>query len=114
MAEVGIPLGGGSDSPVETMNPIWGIDCAVNRTDLTHLPVKGWHASQCLTVPQAISLYTRGSAYTEFSEHRKGQIAEGMLADFIVLSEDIFEVEARRIRDIQVLETYVGGRPVLE
>lgn len=114
MAEVGIPLGGGSDSPVETMNPIWGIDCAVNRTDLTHLPVKGWHASQRLTVPQAISLYTRGSAYTEFSEHRKGQIAEGMLADFIVLSEDIFEVETRRIRDIQVLETYVGGRPVLE
>lgn len=114
MAEAGIPLGGGSDSPVETMNPIWGIDCAVNRTDLTHLPVKGWHASQCLTVPQAISLYTRGSAYTEFSEHRKGQIAEGMLADFIVLSEDIFEVETRRIRDIQVLETYVGGRPVME
>lgn len=114
MAEAGIPLGGGSDSPVETMNPIWGIDCAVNRTDLTHLPEDGWHASQCLTVPQAISLYTRGSAYTEFSEHRKGQIAEGMLADFIVLSEDIFEVETRRIRDIQVLETYVGGRPVLE
>lgn len=114
MAEAGIPLGGGSDSPVETMNPIWGIDCAVNRTDLTHLPEDGWHASQRLTVPQAISLYTRGSAYTEFSEHRKGQIAEGMLADFIVLSEDIFEVETRRIRDIQVLETYVGGRPVLE
>lgn len=114
MAEAGIPLGGGSDSPVETMNPIWGIDCAVNRTDLTHLPEDGWHASQCLTVPQAISLYTRGSAYTEFSEHRKGQIAVGMLADFIVLSEDIFEVETRRIRDIQVLETYVGGRPVLE
>ena len=114
MAEAGIPLGGGSDSPVETMNPIWGIDCAVNRTDLTHRPVDGWHASQCLTVPQAISLYTRGSAYTEFSEHRKGQIAEGMLADFIVLSEDIFEVETRRIRDIQVTETYVGGRPVLE
>lgn len=114
MAEAGIPLGGGSDSPVETMNPIWGIDCAVNRTDLTHRPVDGWHASQCLTVTQAISLYTRGSAYTEFSEHRKGQIAEGMLADFIVLSEDIFEVETRRIRDIQVLETYVGGRPVLE
>ena len=114
MAEAGIPLGGGSDSPVETMNPIWGIDCAVNRTDLTHLPVKGWHASQCLTVPQAISLYTRGSAYTEFSEHRKGQIAEGMLADFIVLSEDIFEVDTRRIRDIQVLDTYVGGLPVLE
>ena len=114
MAEAGIPLGGGSDSPVETMNPIWGIDCAVNRTDLTHLPEDGWHASQCLTVPQAVSLYTRGSAYTEFSEHRKGQIAEGMLADFIVLSEDIFEVETRRIRDIQVTETYVGGRPVLE
>lgn len=114
MAEAGIPLGGGSDSPVETMNPIWGIDCAVNRTDLAHLPEDGWHASQCLTVPQAISLYTRGSAYTEFSEHRKGQIAEGMLADFIVLSEDIFEVETRRIRDIQVLETYVGGRPVME
>lgn len=114
MADAGIPLGGGSDSPVETMNPIWGIDCAVNRTDLTHLPEDGWHASQCLTVPQAVSLYTRGSAYTELSEHRKGQIAEGMLADFIVLSEDIFEVETRRIRDIQVLETYVGGRPVLE
>ena len=114
MAEAEIPLGGGSDSPVETMNPIWGIDCAVNRTDLSHLPEGGWHPSECLTVPQAVSLYTRGSAYTEFSDHRKGQIAGGMLADFIVLSEDIFEVETKRIRDIQVMETYVGGRQVLE
>ena len=114
MAEAGIPLGGGSDSPVETMNPIWGIDCAVNRTDLAHLPCGGWHASSCLTVPQAVSLYTRGSAYMEFSEHQKGRIAEGMLADFIVLSEDIFEVKPERIRDIRVKETYVGGRQVLK
>ena len=114
MAEAGIPLGGGSDSPVETMNPIWGIDCAVNRTDLSHLPCGGWHASSCLTVPQAVSLYTRGSAYMEFSEHQKGRIAEGMLADFIVLSEDIFEVKPERIRDIRVKETYVGGRQVLK
>lgn len=113
MSEAGIPLGGGSDSPVETMNPIWGIDCAVNRTDFEHLPQGGWHPSECLTVAQAVSLYTRGSAYMEFAEQHKGQLAKGMLADFIVLSEDIFEAEKPRIRDIQVLETYVGGLAVI-
>ena len=60
MAEAGIPLGGGSDSPVETMNPIWGIDCAVNRTDLTYLPAEGL---ACFAVPDGsagnIALYTR-------------------------------------------------------
>ena len=67
-----------------------------------------------MSVYEAVRAYTVEGAYASGEEDVKGRIREGMLADFIVLSEDIFEVETRRIRDIQVLETYVGGRPVME
>lgn len=110
MAGMQIPLGGGSDSPVETMDPIWGIHCAVTREDGNGQPAGGWHPQEKLTVAQAVALYTRGSAYVQFAEKEKGQLVPGMLADFAVLSENIFEIPGSRIRDIRVEKTYIGGK----
>ena len=67
---------------------------------------------QRLTVGEALALYTRGGAYLSFSEREKGVLCAGMLADFAVLSEDIFKVAPERIAQIRVLETVVGGRSV--
>ena len=110
MAQMQIPLGGGSDAPVETIDPIWGIYCAVTRQDGDGKPFGGWHPEEKLTVAQAVALYTRGSAYVQFAEEEKGQLAPGMLADFIVLSEDIFEIAEEKLKDLHVEETYLGGK----
>ncbi len=110
MLDMGIPIGGGSDSPVETNDPIWGIYCAVTRKDADGNPAGGWHPEECLTPLEALERYTKGGAYLQFMEKEKGALAPGMFADFVVLSEDVLAVEPEKIRDIRVLETYVGGR----
>ncbi|MGN0204876.1 MAG: amidohydrolase [Coprococcus sp.] len=109
MAEKQIPMGGGSDSPVESMDPLWGIYCAVTRKDKNGEPEGGWHPDEKLTVSQAVALYTRGSAYAEFAEQEKGQLLPGMLADFVVLSENIFEIPEKQLSEVQIEETYFGG-----
>ena len=45
-------------------------------------------------------------------EDKKGRIQKGMLADFVVLSENLFEIPKDKIKDIKVLETYLGGKKV--
>ena len=111
MAEYGIHAGGGSDSPVENFAPIWGIHCAVNRCDEAFLPEGGWHPEEKLSVEDAVKLYTQGSAYVSFEENIKGTLAPGYLADFVVLSQNIFNVPSK-ILETHVLKTYVGGKCV--
>ena len=67
---------------------------------------------QKLTVQEAVALYTTGSAYTSFEEGYKGKIKEGYLADFIVLSDDIFSIPEEEILSVKVGKTYLGGEPV--
>ena len=69
---------------------------------------------QKLTIDQAISAYTTGSAYAEFSEKQKGALSTGMLADFIVLDRDITAIPPEKILGTQVLRTVVGGKTVYE
>lgn len=112
MLEKGIHLGGGSDSPVESLSPLWGIHCAVNRTDTKGLPIGGWHPDEKLSVAEAVDLYTRGTAYLSFEEERKGALLPGYLADFVVLSKNIFETDPESIKDIKIEMTIVGGAKV--
>ena len=109
MLRQGIHLAGGSDCPVETFNPLWGIYCAVTRKDMTGNPENGWMEEEKLTIEEGVRLFTLGSAYASFEENLKGSIKKGKLADFVVLSEDIFNVDPEQIKDIEVLLTVVGG-----
>lgn len=110
----GIHLGGGSDCPVESFSPIWGIHCAVNRTDVFGQPEGGWHPEEKLTVEEAVKLYTKDGAYLSFEEDIKGTLEPGKLADFVVLDQDLFEIPVEKIKDTTVLKTVVGGRVVWE
>jgi hypothetical protein len=67
-----------------------------------------------LTVEEALRAYTQGSAYASFQENVKGTISEGMLADVVVLSEDLFRIPLEKIQDARVDITIVGGRVVYE
>ncbi len=112
MYEMGIPLGGSSDAPVETFKPLAGIYAAVTRKDLTGYPESGWRSREAMTVEQALDIYTRGSAYNSFSEGIKGELTAGKLADFIILSDDPTTVKPDQIKQIEVLATFVGGKEV--
>lgn len=114
MLNRGVHVACGSDSPVEPFNVLRGIYCAVTRKDLKGYPETGWLPNQKLTVYEAVHGYTLGAAFASFEEDIKGSVTPGKLADFVVLSEDIFEISPDKIKDVEVLKTIINGRIVFE
>jgi len=96
----GIPLAIGADGP---MNPFLNIMAAV-----TH-PA---NPKEALTREQAVTAYTAGSAFAEFKEKQKGQLAIGMLADLAVLSTDLFSVPVAEMEAMRSVLTMLGGKIV--
>ena len=103
-----------SDFPGETLNPFVGMYAAETRRTATGTPSEGWFPAQCLTRQEVLQAYIRESAYSEFSETYKGMIREGMLADFVVLSDDITSIQPEELLDMVVERTFVGGRCVYD
>jgi predicted amidohydrolase YtcJ len=106
----GIVVGGGSDSPVTPYPPLLGIWHAVTR----HVDALGaaLGREEAVTVEEALTMYTRGAAWLSFSEHERGMIRAGLLADWVALSDDPLAVEPMRLRDIRITATAIGGRIV--
>lgn len=104
----------GSDWPVAPLSPLLGIYAAVTRRTLDGKNPGGWIPEEKITVKEAVKAYTWTSAYAEFSENVKGTIAPGKLADFVVLSADIFDMPPEQIEKTEVACTIVGGRIVYE
>ena len=111
----GAVLAFGSDAPVESPNPFWGLHAAVTRRRVDGSPApEGWYPEQRLTVEQALLAFTRGAAYTAGWEHRLGKLAPGYLADLIVLDRDPFTCSPDELYTIQPAATMVGGKWVYE
>ena len=110
LKKFGATVSNGSDCPVELPFVLGGIQCAVTRCTLhgegPYLP------NEAFSVEQALNSYTSDGAYASFEEHIKGKIAAEMLADFVILSDSPFEVPVNRIADINVIETWLGGKRV--
>ena len=109
MAELGIHTAGGSDCPVESCNPLWGMHAAITRQDQEGYPREGWHPKERLSAEEALALFTKGSAYAAHQEELKGSLSVGKLADFVVLPEDPTEVNPEKLLTMKVTATYVGG-----
>ena len=114
MIEKGIPTAFGSDAPVESFNVLYGIYAAVTRKDLKGFPSEGWLSHQKTTVEDAVFAYTLGGAFASFEEKIKGSISPNKLADFVVLSEDIFTIDPDQIKDVKVELTFVEGKLVFQ
>jgi predicted amidohydrolase YtcJ len=110
MLNAGVSLAFGSDAPVEDPNPFHGVFAAMTRTRADGTPSGGWQPRQRLSVGEALTAYTLGSAFAAGEEHRKGVLAPGKLADFIVLDTDPFAEPPEAVRRTTVLTTVVGGR----
>jgi predicted amidohydrolase YtcJ len=107
-----LPLAFGTDYPVEPLTPFRGIYAAITRKN--EAGTKEYYSQEKLTIDQAIAAYTSGSAFADFSDHDKGTLAPGMLADFVVLDRDITKVKPEEILKTKVLRTVVGGKTVYE
>ena len=115
-----VPVGGGSDHmqkigsmrAINPYNPFYGMWITLARqprwTD------KVLHPEQRITREQAIRLYTINNAFLTFEEKEKGSLEPNKLADFILLKEDILTIPMDRVKDLQVAETWVGGRKVYQ
>jgi predicted amidohydrolase YtcJ len=87
---------------------------AVTRQFPDGTPKGGWYPEEKVTIEQALACYTRGSAYAERAEDRKGTLTPGKLADVVVVSDDLLTIPPRAILDARPLLTMVGGRVVHE
>jgi predicted amidohydrolase YtcJ len=108
----GVVLAFGTDYPVEPVTPFRGIYSALTRTSEDGR--KSYYPAEKLNIEQAMAAYTTGAAYAEFAEKQKGKLDPGMLADFVVLDQDITAAPPPKILQTQVLRTVVGGKTVYE
>lgn len=99
----------GSDWPVAPIDPLTGLDAAVNRETLDGKNPQGWHPEQRVTLAQAMHSYTQEGAYAGFNEKKLGLIAPGFLADFVVWDSDFFAIDSHSLTKAKVLKTIVGG-----
>lgn len=110
----GVKCIGGSDCPVESLDPILGLYHIVNRKSANGTPKNGWYPEECITVKEALCLITKNAAFGAFEEKMKGSIEVGKLADLVVLSKDILSIDPKEILDVKVEMTIVGGKIVYD
>lgn len=118
LAERGVTVGGGSDHmqkigrrrSINTYDPFLGMWTALTRQPRwTDRPLR---PEQAITREQAIRLYTLNNAFLTFEEKEKGSLEKGKLADFIVLDRDILTCPLDEVKEIEVEQTWLGGRRV--
>jgi predicted amidohydrolase YtcJ len=102
----------GSDWFVATPSVMLGIHAAVNRETLDGKNPNGWVPEQKITLEQSLIAYTKNAAFASFDESIKGTLKKGMLADFVVLSDDLTKIDAKKINQVQVMKTFIGGKEV--
>jgi predicted amidohydrolase YtcJ len=102
LIEAGLHVGGGSDSTVTPLQPLYGVYCAVSHSN----------PAERLDIERALQLYTLDNAALAFEEADKGSIEVGKLGDLVVLADDPRTVAPEAIADIPVEMTVVGGKVV--
>jgi predicted amidohydrolase YtcJ len=114
ISNAGGRLAFGSDWPVVTLNPWEGMQTAVTRQTTEGKPEGGFVPEQRLTVEETVRGYTLGAAYAGRREKTEGSIEPGKLADLIIVSQNIFDIDPHRLAETKVLTTIVGGRVVYQ
>jgi predicted amidohydrolase YtcJ len=110
MLEMGIPVSGGSDCPVEPFDVLDNLRAAVTRQDRagerTYLP------QQALSLEEGLSLFTSRAAWASRDENVRGQLRPGMQGDLVILDGDLFAVSPQELPKVPVFETVLAGKTV--
>lgn len=105
----------GSDWPAcISIDPMRGIHNAVNRRTTDGRPPEGWVPEQRVTIEETLRAYTEMGAFSSFEEGVKGRIAPGMLADLVVLSQDLFSIKPIKIHETRVRLTVFDGKIIYQ
>ncbi|MDH6133407.1 putative amidohydrolase YtcJ [Kitasatospora sp. MAA4] len=120
LQRAGARLVAGSDWSVSSPNPLWGIHVAVNRAvpvqapnaAADRKPREPFYPEQALTLAQALTAYTAGSAWVNHLDDVTGTVEAGKYADLVVLDRDPFAHPVQEIGRTRVLRTYIEGRAV--
>jgi predicted amidohydrolase YtcJ len=110
--KAGMKIPGGSDAPIEKINPYHGLYASVTRMDLQGEPKGGWHPEEKMTREEALKSFTIWAAYGQFEENLKGSLKAGKVADFVVIDRDYMKIPETEIKDINALMTVCGGEVV--
>jgi hypothetical protein len=103
LLDEGIKVAGGSDCPMEPLNPLLGMQETVVRSS---------YPEQRLNIEEALRMYTLNAAFCSCEENVKGSIEEGKLADLTALSADPNEVVPEKIKDMRVEMVFINGKPI--
>ena len=119
LEDAGVLLSFGSDWPGTnaawyTVSPLQGMYAAVTRETLDGTPGGGWFPEEKISAESALRAYTVNNAWVGMMEDQLGQVKEGFLADLAVLEENPLEIDPRRLKDVAVRLTIVGGRVVYD
>ncbi|MBI1185673.1 amidohydrolase family protein [bacterium] len=107
-------LVGGSDFPVENINPLFGFYAAVARQDQSAFPATGFQTENALSRKQALLAMTLWAAKGAFMENETGSLQPGKYADFVVLNGDIMRLPLQQVFNVKVLKTFVDGNMVYQ
>jgi predicted amidohydrolase YtcJ len=108
----GTRIAAGSDFPVESDNPFFGLHAAVTRTDHGNEPKGGWHIEQAMTLEEAFRAFTLDAAYAQHQEKSIGSLESGKWADFILVDRDLFKIAPADLWKVKVEQTWVAGERV--
>ena len=119
MIDAGIVVAGGSDhmikfdsrAAINPYNPFFGMWMAITRKMSNG---EALYLEQAVTRDEALRMWTINGAYLSFEESLKGTIEPGKLADLVVISHDYTTCPVDQIKDIEAVQTIIGGRVVYQ
>jgi len=107
-------IAAGSDFPVESPNPFFGLHAAVTRQDHQNQPEAGWYSKESMTRLEALKSFTIDAAFSGHQEKIIGSLVSGKKADFILVENNYFSENKENIWKNKVLSTWVNGKKVYQ
>jgi predicted amidohydrolase YtcJ len=114
LLDADVVIAAGSDFPVESPNPFFGLHAAITRQDNKNQPNKGWYPEEKMTRTEAFRSFTSHAAYAGHQEEIIGNLTAGKKADFILVDNNIFTMPKTDIWQTKVLKTWVNGKLVFQ
>lgn len=100
-----------TDSPSSPLGVLREMRVAISRFTRSKKYQLG--IDEVITIDDAIKAVTINAAWQIFEEHSRGSIEIGKLADFTVLSNDLYSTPVDNWSDIEIVDTYLAGQLVI-
>jgi predicted amidohydrolase YtcJ len=99
MLAAGLAIASGSDAPCTLPDPIASIYAACNHPN----------PQESVPVLDALRMHTSSCAKLSFDENKRGTLADGKLADFVVLDQNPLQIPVQKLNNVKVEALYLKG-----